>query len=135
MFTMSTILRPPAPPRIRPYPESMKNSASLEKKVCLVTGGTRGIGRAIAEMLLAEGALVVVCGRWPDSVTRAVSEMEAKWPGKVKGKAADVCEHEQVRALFESSTAKRAVLTYLSTTPAREYSPKCRRSLLRSGTK
>ena len=73
----------------------------LENKVCLVTGGTRGIGRAIAEMLLAEGALVVVCGRWPDSVTRAVSEMGAKWPGKVKGKAADVSEHEQVRALFE----------------------------------
>ena len=79
----------------------MKNPESMQKKVCLVTGGTRGIGRAIAEMLLDEGALVVVCGRWPDSVSRAVSEMAAKWPGKVKGKAADVSEHEQVRALFE----------------------------------
>ncbi|MDP9114633.1 MAG: SDR family NAD(P)-dependent oxidoreductase [Acidobacteriota bacterium] len=52
-------------------------------------------------MLLAEGALVVLCSRWPDSVSRAVSERAAKWPGKVKGKAADVSEHEQVRALFE----------------------------------
>jgi 3-oxoacyl-[acyl-carrier protein] reductase len=90
---------------IGPYPESMKQQLSsensLQNKVCLVTGGTRGIGRAIAEMLLDEGAMVVVCGRWPDSVTQAVSEMEARWPGKVKGKAADVSEHEQVRALFE----------------------------------
>ena len=78
-----------------------KSGISLENKVCLVTGGTRGIGRAIAEMLLEEGALVVVCSRRPDSVTQAVSEMDANWAGKVKGKAADVSEHEQVLALFE----------------------------------
>ena len=86
---------------IGPYPERMKQQLALENKVCLVTGGTRGIGRAIAEMLLEEGAMVVVCSRWPDSVNRAVSEMAARWPGKVKGKAADVSVHEDVRALFE----------------------------------
>ena len=96
-----TILRPTPPRRCSSYAGSMKPGKTLENKVCLVTGGTRGIGRAIAEMLLDEGALVVVCGRWPDTVSRAVSEMEARWPSKVKGKAADVSEYEQVAALFE----------------------------------
>ena len=102
---------------IGPYAERMKQQLSLknslENKVCLVTGGTRGIGRAIAEMLLAEGAMVVVCGRWPDSVTRAVSEMAARWPSKVKGKAADVSDHEDVHALFEFVDRETAGLDVL----------------------
>ncbi|MSV35869.1 MAG: SDR family oxidoreductase [Bryobacterales bacterium] len=74
--------------------------STLENKICLVTGGTRGIGRAIAEMLLAEGALVVVCGQHPEGVSQAVVEMNAYWPGKVRGKDADVKDHEAVSALF-----------------------------------
>jgi 3-oxoacyl-[acyl-carrier protein] reductase len=84
-----------------PYAESMKTTESLHNKVCLVTGGTRGIGRAIAEMLLEEGALVVICGQRPESVNQAVTEMGSRYSGKVKGKAADVRDHEAVRALFE----------------------------------
>jgi 3-oxoacyl-[acyl-carrier protein] reductase len=69
-------------------------------KICLVTGGTRGIGHAIARMLSLEGAYVVICGRTQDRVDAAVAELIVSTGGKVKGKAADVKDHEQVTELF-----------------------------------
>jgi len=78
------------------------HSKSFANLVCLVTGGTRGIGRAIARMLLQEGASVAICGRRQDAVDEAVHALAAETGGgKVKGKAADVKDHVQVAALFE----------------------------------
>jgi 3-oxoacyl-[acyl-carrier protein] reductase len=74
---------------------------ALHGKVCLVTGGTRGIGRAIASMLLDQGAAVAICGRSQESVDAAVRELESKTGSKVKGKAADVRNQEEVGALFQ----------------------------------
>ena len=72
----------------------------LSQQVCLVTGGTRGIGRAIAKMLLMEGASVAICGQRQESVDRAVAGLAAETTGKVKGKAADVRNHDEVAELF-----------------------------------
>jgi 3-hydroxybutyrate dehydrogenase/3-oxoacyl-[acyl-carrier protein] reductase len=47
----------------------------LDGKVAAITGGTAGIGRAIAEAFLAEGASVVVSGRNPDRGKQVVSEL------------------------------------------------------------
>jgi 3-oxoacyl-[acyl-carrier protein] reductase len=73
---------------------------TLKEKSCIVTGATRGIGRAIAKTLLEQGAHVVICGRSAGSVSQTVASLHAETGGKVAGKAADVTDHEQVAALF-----------------------------------
>ena len=72
----------------------------LTGKVAVVTGATRGIGRAIAERLLDEGARVAICGRSPDSVARAVEELARRHGGEVMGEAADVSRLEDVNRFF-----------------------------------
>ena len=71
---------------------------SLSGKLAVVTGGTRGIGRAIAERLLGEGAAVAICGRSNQSVETALGALQPL--GRVIGVAADVTQPDQVSAFF-----------------------------------
>lgn len=61
----------------------------LRDRVFLVTGGTRGLGRATAEALAAEGARVVVSGRSQDNVDAAVNALGVLGEELVLGIAAD----------------------------------------------
>ena len=64
----------------------------------MITGGTRGIGRAIAESLLRAGASVAICGRTPESTSAATAQLQSL--GKVLGQAADVSDPAQVSKFF-----------------------------------
>lgn len=74
--------------------------AELDGKVVLVTGGSRGMGRAAAEMFAAAGASVVICARTKPDVDRAVSEISARHDAAVIGIEADVLDTASVDALM-----------------------------------
>lgn len=61
----------------------------LTGKTALVTGGTRGIGRAIVETFLAEGANVAFCARSAEQVAEAEEFLSAVGP-RVEGTAVDM---------------------------------------------
>jgi len=84
---------------------------SLSGKAAIVTGGTRGIGRAIAERLLREGASVAICGRTRETVDQAVSAMQPLGP--VFGYPADIRRIEDVRRLFQAADASLGPLDIL----------------------
>lgn len=76
----------------------------LKGKRALITGATRGLGRAIAETLLAEGASVAICARTAEDVDKAVAEMAAT--GTVVGGTVDAADADAVRAWVASSAEK-----------------------------
>ncbi len=74
----------------------------LNDKVAIVTGGTKGIGRGIADALVREGVNVCISARSRSEIDRTVGELLALDKGvRVAGIVADVRNYAQVKSLFE----------------------------------
>ena len=71
----------------------------FDNKVAVVTGAGRGIGKAIAKALAAEGAKVAVISRSEGSCQGAVDEINAEYADAAKAYAVDVADHDAVAAL------------------------------------
>jgi NAD(P)-dependent dehydrogenase (short-subunit alcohol dehydrogenase family) len=72
----------------------------LDGKIAVITGGSRGMGRAALDLFAAEGATVVTCGRTQEDLDKAVSEIESKHGGKAYGIQTDIRDEDSVNAFM-----------------------------------
>jgi 3-oxoacyl-[acyl-carrier protein] reductase len=82
----------------------MTGTAQLDGKVAIVTGGSRGIGRAIAAALLDAGGQVAITGRSADSLAQAEAELEGGQ--RLLTVQADVASEADVHRLVRETAAR-----------------------------
>ena len=70
----------------------------LNGKVCLITGAASGIGLAIAERYLADGALIAIADLNLEAAKATAAMLTARGPGKAIGVAMDVADETAVNA-------------------------------------
>lgn len=79
---------------------------NLKGKTAIVTGGTRGIGRAIAESLAVAGVNVCVTARKRSEIDETIQQLAGSDRGRTTGIVADVRDHSQVKAVFERTVSE-----------------------------
>ena len=86
-------------------------SETFQDKICIITGGTSGIGFAVAEELLIHGAVVYVVGSRESSVAKTKPRLAA-YP-KARFAAVDVADAEAVGKLIDRVVAETGRIDYL----------------------
>ncbi|MGB7624296.1 MAG: SDR family oxidoreductase [Terriglobia bacterium] len=77
----------------------------LDGKSAVVTGGTKGIGRAITEALLREGASVTISARHRDAVTQVIGELKKSAGTRIRGFVCDVRQPDLVAEMIADAAA------------------------------
>lgn len=72
----------------------------IENKRAIVTGGTKGIGLAIARSLLERGAKVFICARKSDEVESVLASLRSEFEDSVYGSVCDVGKYDQVSEMM-----------------------------------
>ncbi len=89
----------------------------LRGRKAIVTGGTRGIGRAIAETLADEGCDVAVCSRSAEAVEEATKALEARGV-RVFGSSVDVGDKEALEGFVSAAIGELGGLDILVSNPS-----------------
>jgi NAD(P)-dependent dehydrogenase (short-subunit alcohol dehydrogenase family) len=84
----------------------LSSRGALQGKVALVTGGSRGIGLAIARALVADGVQVAVTGLSAAHLSSARPKIEASGPAAVETLQADVRRYDEVQRAVEATVAR-----------------------------
>src|SRR5256714_9895716 len=87
----------------------------LKNKVALVAAASRGLGRAVAEELAAEGASLIICSRRQETIDGVADEIEAATGAKVFGVAADVSNPGDVSRLVAAGIERFGQIDILVT--------------------
>lgn len=85
--------------------KNVKELFDLSGKTAIVTGGSRGIGKEMAEGLAEAGASLMLCARREEWLDKTVDEFAARG-FNVAGKVCDVSKAEDVQALVDETIAK-----------------------------
>jgi 3-oxoacyl-[acyl-carrier protein] reductase len=85
----------------------------LKGKTALVTGGSKGIGRAVAQSLAAEGARVMICSRDAETLKQAAADVERATGGRVEVLSADLSTPAEVTRVAKDAIARLGRLDIL----------------------